>query len=474
MDKWLMNNTSAKVIALLIGVLLFIVVHKDDPTSVSVPPLMETRWIDNVQVRTVGLDTKQQVIQSITPDSVRIQVRGKRTTIAAALPENYKVILDLTGYGPGTHVVQLQHDFPPGIELQAMEPSSVKVELEDVQTKEFEIQVRTQGAAAQGYKPGTPIVSPSNRVHVTLPASRMTEVAAVSAAVNIEGANESVIAKRVKLTAYNDRGQEIEDAVITPSVVEIEVPITKPFKTVPLQLDLVGQLPDGLAVSSLMPSVNQITLYGPQEALNKVEFFDGVQVNLKQIDQAGQYKLDVTLTPPPNIEKIEPSEITVDVIVSAVKQKVITGVPITLTGENDRLETAIVEPATRKLDVAVVGAPNLIDEMTASDIQLIANVNDLPAGTHTINVQVNLPRFVRRAEQTPLTVTVEIRDKGEPVTTDPAPEGGGESDNGTHGATEGNRPDTDTTEPNGSNHEEDQTPEEETSTDPGEDTLTQE
>ncbi|WP_019419001.1 CdaR family protein [Paenibacillus sp. OSY-SE] len=433
MDKWLMNNNAAKVIALVLGILLFAVVHKDDSTAVTTPPLMESRWIDSVQVRTIGLDTQQQVIKSMKPETVRIQVRGKRTTIAAALPEDYKVTLDLTGYGTGRHVVPLHHEFPQGIELVSMLPSSVTVDLEDVQTKEFEVRVKTEGIAAAGYKAGTPIVSPSNRVHVTLPASRMAEVKSVTAMVNIGKANESVMLKRVKLTAYNSKGQEIQDAVMTPSVVEVEIPITKPFKSVPLQVNLTGQLPDGLAVSTLTPDVNQITLYGPQEALDQFEFFDGVQVDLRQIKAEGVYKLNVRLTPPSNIEKIEPSEITVDLQISSVKQRVISGVPIILTGENDRLETTVAEPATRKMDVTVVGAPSLVDELKAGDIQLIANVNDLPPGKHTVNLQVNLPRFVRRADNIPLTVTIIIQDHSTPVTTEPdtkpTPPAGGDAGN---------------------------------------------
>ncbi|KJB86308.1 hypothetical protein AZ66_19550 [Paenibacillus sp. E194] len=421
MDKWLMNNNAAKIIALVLGVLLFAVVHKDDTTPTSPQPLMESRWIDDVQVRIVGLDTKQQVIKSIRPDKVRIQVRGKRTAIASALPEDYKVTLDLTGYGKGKHVVQLRHELPTGIDLISMEPSSATIELEDVQTKEYEVQVQTEGTPAKGYKAGTPIVRPSNRVHVTLPASRMAEVKSIVGTVSIDKANESVITKRVKLTAFNARGNEVEGAVLTPSFVEVEVPITKPFKTVPLQVNLTGQLVEGLAVSALSPDVNQVTLYGPQEALDKIEYLDNVQVDLRQFEAAGTYKLKVQLTQPANIEKIEPSEITVELQISGVKQRTISDVPITLTGDNDRLETTIAEPASRKMDVIVVGAPNLIDALKVSDIQLIANVNDLPPGEHTVNLQVNLPRFVRRVDSTPLTIKVVIKDTEAPVTTLPDP-----------------------------------------------------
>lgn len=420
MDKWLMNNNTAKIIALVLGVLLFAAVHKDDPTTTSPQPLIESRWINDVPILVTGLDTNQQVIKPMRLDKVRIQVRGKRTAIASALPEDYKVTLDLTGYGTGRHVVQLRHELPQGIDLVSMQPSSTTIELEDVQTKEYEVQVRTEGTPAKGYKVGTSIVRPSNRVHVKLPASRMAEVKSIVGTVSVDKTNESVISKQVKLTAYDARNNEVKGAVLTPSFVEVEVPITKPFKTVSLQVNPKVQLVEGLAVSSLTPDVNQVTLYGPQEALDSIDFYN-IRVDLRQFQAVGTYTLKAQLTPPLNIEKIEPSEVTVELKISEVKKRTIPGVPITLTGDNDRLVTTITKPVSREMDVIVVGAPNVINGLKVSDIQLIANVNDLPPGEHTVDLQVNLPRFVRCVDQAPLTLKVVIKDTEAPVTPLPDP-----------------------------------------------------
>lgn len=420
MNKWLMNNNVVKIVALVLGVLLFVIVHKDDlATTTSPPSLIESRWIDNVQVRVIGLDTKQHAIKSMKPYRVRIQIRGKRTAITSTLPENYKAILDLTGYDKGKQIVQLNHQLLPGIDFISMQPSRVVVELEDVQTKEFEVQIRTKGTPANGYNIGTPIVKPAGRVDVTLPASRMAKVKSVMGIVNIDKVNEAVIKKQVKLNAYNaEDNKAIEKAILTPSSVEVEIPIIKPFKVVPLQVNLRGQLAEGLAVSSFIPDVNQVTLYGPHEALNSIEHFN-VGIELHQLYTAGMHKLKVPLTPPANIEKIEPSEIMFNLQISGLKQRTLINVPISLTGGSDHFAATITEPTTRKIDVIVTGAPDLIDKLKTDDIQLIANVNDLSPGEHTVNLQVHLPRFVQRVSQTPLTVKVDIKDKEAPVTTSP-------------------------------------------------------
>ncbi|MGZ9586662.1 CdaR family protein [Paenibacillus marinisediminis] len=421
MDKWLLNNTSTKIIALVLGVLLFIVVHKEDASTVATQPTMVTKWINSVAVQTVGLDPETMHIRSMSSETIRIQVRGKKATLETTQPADYKVVLDLTGYGEGRHVIPLKFEVPDNIEMIQMSPSMVTVELESVQTQQFEVQAKTEGTPEVGYTAGTPIIRPTNRVHVTLPTTRMNEVKSVSAVVKIDKANTSVIQKQAKLTAYDAAGREMKDAVITPSVVEVEIPITKPFKSVPLQINQRGSLPAGLSVASIEPSVNTVTLYGATKELEKIDIYDSVQVNTSDFTAAGEYTVNVKLTPPPNIEKIEPSEIAVKVTIAADVQRVIKDVPITLTGESDRLITSITEPASRKYDVTVIGAPNVVENLTAKDVQLIANVNDLPPGTHQVALQVNLPRFVKLVDPAGYQVVIFIQEKEQPAVTPPEP-----------------------------------------------------
>lgn len=411
MDKWLLNNTSTKIIAVLLGVLLFIVVHKDDARTVATEPLVSTQWLNAVSIQPIGLDQDSFVIDSMSVDKVRIQVSGKKATIASAQPEKYKVILDLTGYTAGRHVIPLKYELPSGIELKSMQPSSVTVVLEELQTQQYDILIKTEGVPEEGYTAGTPIIRPSNKVHITLPESRMAELQSVVGIVNVSESNESVIQKQVMLAAYDTTGQEMKDAVITPSVVEAEVPITKPFKTVPLQLSLGGGLREGLSVASMEPSVNVVTLYGPNSALNNFDFIDGIEVNVAHLTTPGTYNINVELTSPANIEKMEPSSINVKVILESSIEQIIQDVPITLTGQNDRLITTIAEPASQQLDVTVVGAPSVVKNMTAQDIQIIANVNNLPVGDHQIRLQVNLPRFVSLFDSAIYNANILIREK---------------------------------------------------------------
>ena len=80
MDKWLSHPTALKIISLVIGILMWAVVHFDSERSPNtVATLTETKEIDAVQVKAVGMDEKNYALRSVdlrgrTFDSTRISI----------------------------------------------------------------------------------------------------------------------------------------------------------------------------------------------------------------------------------------------------------------------------------------------------------------------------------------------------------------------------------------------------------------
>src|SRR5690606_35056688 len=148
---------------------------------------------------------------------------------------------------------------------------------EEIQNKEVPVQVEVTGNPADGYIAGTPIMNPIRAI-VSVPSSRSDQIVAVKAIVDITDVNEAV-QESGKLVAINQQGEE-EEAVITPAVVEVEIPITSPFKTIPLQLTLVNQPADGFSVDSFKQNITEVTVYGPDAILDELEFYNQIEVDL--------------------------------------------------------------------------------------------------------------------------------------------------------------------------------------------------
>lgn len=409
MDKWLSHPTAIKIISLMIGILMWAVVHFDSEKSPNtVANLTESREIDAVQVKPIGMDDKNFALRLLDPGEVHLTVSGTRSDFLLAEKNNdYQVTVDLSQATEGRKVLPLKVNLPRGLELIEVRPSNVTVVLERLLTKEYDVTIHTEGKPGKGYKTGEPVVKP-NRVHVTLPKDQMDLVASVGGTISVEGEEETVADKKMKLSAYDQDGNELTDAVITPSVVEVEVPITKPFKKLPLQVGFTGQLPEGLAIASFKQSVDQITVYGPQDVLNKYEYYDGITIDLSKLKQSGTMELDVV--PNDDIASVDPVKVTFEYTIVPAEARVIAGLPVTLIGLSDGLKAHIAVPSTGTVDAIVRGAPDTIAALGAKDVQLIADLSGLGPGSHVVPIEMHLPRFVDQAPNAPLSITVDITD----------------------------------------------------------------
>src|SRR5690606_36730798 len=111
-------------------------------------------------------------------------------------------------------------------------PRTASGVLEEIVCKEVPVVIELIGNPAPGLVAGDPMIDPG-RVLVTLPENELNRVVAVKATLDITGASREVIMER-KVVAVDANGEVVPDALMSPSAVRVEVPITSPFITVPL------------------------------------------------------------------------------------------------------------------------------------------------------------------------------------------------------------------------------------------------
>lgn len=426
MDKWLSRPVVVRILSLALGILLWTIVHFDpDSTPNTVASGEETRTFSDVKVQVKGLDEQNYVLKSIEPAKVKLIVRGTPSDLLAAkMGDGYLVQADLSNVKAGTHTITLRTDLPRSIQTLRIEPATVTVVVEELQTKEFEVQVTPTGTPKEGYKAGAPILRPTNRVHVTLPAGEMDRVDHVGAAISIDGADKTLKDKSVKLVAYDGSNKPIEEAAIDPAVLEVEVPITNPFKQVPIQLKLIGQLPAGLSIAGVSPSVEQATIYGPQAELDKIDFVEA-DLDMTKLTKSG--KVEIALKKEGQITEISPATIAVDVQVVLTQTRTIQGLPVTVSGLGSGLEMKVTDPQSGQVDITFKGAPAVLDKLQPGDVSVEADVTGRGPGVYSIPLNVNSPRFVDQSGGR-TTITVEIFGPPTEPTPTPTPGGGGTPD----------------------------------------------
>lgn len=408
MDKWLHHPTAVKLVALALGIIMWAVVHYEPPDSrtTDTSSLTETKKIESVKVQAYGLDERNYKLVSLEPQTVTVTVRGTRSDFLLANTEDYKVLVDLREVVPGRNTMPLQAELPRGVTLVAngISPGTLEVQVEQLLTKEFEVGVTVEGTPAEGFKSGTPIVKPSNRVHVTLPENEMGTVERVGGVISVEGEKATLKDKSVKLVVYDKAGNAIENALIEPAILEVEVPITHPFKTVPLQIRLSGKMPTGLSILTFKPDVEQVTVYGPQADLDKLEFLE-TTVELDSLQNSGKVPVVLKATAP--IIEITPKQfdISVEVVLSGTRN--LEGLAIEFNDLGEGLSVQPTAPSTGRADITIQGAPSNLDRLQPGDVDVIADLAGKGPGTYTVPLIVNLPRFVEQAGGTS-SITLEI------------------------------------------------------------------
>lgn len=461
MDRWLSHPTALKIISIILGLLLWAVVHIDPDTSPeAVTSSFDIKTIEAARIITDGLDEEKFTLSAMEPTVVRIVVQGQISDLLkASSVDDYEVKVDLNDAKPGIQELPLILDLPKGIQLVEMSPRTVTVQLEEILTKPFELQVVTEGKPADGYIAGTPaVVSETNGVEVTLPKEDMSRVGLVSAEVNVEGADETVVNKKAKVIVYDTEGIEMTNAVVTPETVHVEVKVTPPFKTVPLQVRYTGSLPDGLSIVSIKKAIDQVTVYGEQKSLDEVQVYDGAVLDLSKVKQSGS--IQVKTQPVEGIKLIEPAEVTLDVVVAPTATRTLKDTGVMINGVTAGLTALIRSPEDGKIDLTISGAESVLSALRPDEINVIADVEGLGPGVHIVPLQVDVPAFVQTVignGQT-LTVSIEILDSaaaeaeqeaaeevgGTP--SEPPPAGSSDSGDGINGdnASDGTTTDTST------------------------------
>lgn len=397
MDKWLSHPNSLKIISIVLALLLWAVVHIDpDSTPQTITSSIDTKTIEAAKIIVEGLDEDKFALTAMEPTVVRIDVQGKLTDLLAASSiDDYKVTVDVSEAKAGIQELPLTIKLPKGIQLVSMSPRTVTVQLEEIVTKSFQLQAVAEGKPAEGYVAGEPgvIVFDDNGIAVTLPKDDMERVGAVAASVNIDGADKTVSDKKAKVVVYDKDGLEMTNAVVEPATVTIEVKVTPPFRTLPVQVRLTGDLPEGISIESIKPEIEEVTVYGEQASIDALQIYDGITLDLSKVKNSGTFKLKPQLID--GIKAVDPEEIAVSVYVDPTSTRTFSGLKVNVEGLGEGLTAFIRSPQSGNYDLTVSGAGTILSKLQASQINIAANVEGLGPGMHTVPLNVSLPAYVQ-------------------------------------------------------------------------------
>ena len=384
-ERFLGKKQTLIVISLLLALGVFFII--DGESNVLVDQYAEILYNQPV---TATYNEESYVVEGL-PETVDITLVGqKRHIFLAKQSPSGGVSVDLTGLKPGQHKVTLKYTQQLKSLDYRLDPSTVTVTIYDkvsaTKTLTYDILHRDNLDSKLNIES---VELDRSEVIVKGAEYKLDTVATVKALVDVDNFASAeageVTLQDVPLVAYDTDGKVV-DVEIVPKTVTAKVVITSPQKEVPINIVPKGELAFGKAIQSLSSSVNNVTIYGSEEALASIDSLP-VEIDVTGLSENKDYT--VTLKRPNGVTSIDVKTITVKVAVDDSTTREFQDISIATENlDTSRYRVQAVSEADSKVTVVVSGSKSIIDSIDSSIIKAYVDLDGLGPGEHEVEVKV--------------------------------------------------------------------------------------
>ena len=317
-DRLLQNNTAVKILSIILAFILWLYIAGD---TTGAPGFDLTRdFIRGVTVETYNLAGNLEIADMV--EEVDVAVQGPSERLVGLTPDDLEIYVDLGELRGGEHQVKVRGNAPYGVEIENIYPSQIQVTIDEIITRQMEVTPQLEGEPVEGYVISDVQVEPESILLEG--ASRiLVNVEELWAVVNISELEEDSDLT-VPLKPVDDTGEEITGIEITPSEVEVFVSVDYlekevPFeKEVPVEVNIEGELPEGLEIKSIEVEPERVVLLGDEELLDEVNKVKTAVLDLSDKEETFSQEIELEVLQGTSLE-IEPRA-SVMVVIGPVEE----------------------------------------------------------------------------------------------------------------------------------------------------------
>lgn len=384
LDKTLFSTRYPKIVSLILAVILYLIANYNSQSSLYTTTLNSSRDLTNVAV-TAKYNSDTFELSGL-PESADVTIVGGANAVTAAAATNGVVVADLEGLTEGSHQVNLEGEgFGDNVSLR-ISPSNVIVTLKKKTTQQFDLSYDyiNRDKMESIYSVGTPTFS-STKVNVRASKDTLSTISFVKALIDVSN-QASDFEQDALLVAYDAEGQPV-NADIFPKAVHVSVPVTSPNKTVPVEVEVSGSVPDGQAIASIAMDQQTVTIYGPESVLGQIDKVV-VTLNASTITKDSTIMRPITL--PTGVNSSNINQVTMTVALGEASTKQIDNVPIYYKNNVNNYKASSPDNKTTT-SVIVTGTEDNIGSITADDIKVYVDMKDAVPGLQDFPLEVDQP-----------------------------------------------------------------------------------
>lgn len=272
------NNRMLKLIALAIAIVLWLYVGTQQD------PLAQHTYEVQLEMENLPVDKTA----SLSEETVKVRVMGRQDRLNALSGSDFKASVDLSDVEEGEHALPVQVTLPNEVYFARTNPSMVNVQVDALQGSEMSVDINTTGTLPGGVTLEDMSVEPQKVFVTSDDAALLAEVDSVGVSVDLASIYDDS-KQNVDVQFYDIVGNPINDERLQalPAQVSLSIKTSQSDteKTVPIQANLVGQLPQGVQIESVSIQPETATVSGAPEELAAIDSVRTAAIDLSQISQ---------------------------------------------------------------------------------------------------------------------------------------------------------------------------------------------
>nr|MBA3534359.1 hypothetical protein [Ardenticatenales bacterium] len=282
------NALSSSLLALILAILVWVVATNNELSRVTYPSTQPER----------GLPIE---LLNIPPGLVVVEGENQRALAEILVPNEREADLapsdlvarvDLSGYGPGTHQLEViveRQPFAPPFRLLGWKPDRVVVQLDEIVTRTLEIEVVIQDneTVPATYRVLTPTLDIPTMT-VAGPKAVVAQIAQVAARVSVENARSTILMEVKPILMGSDGPLDASSLQMVPERVNVTVPVEQRqgFRELIVRALIQGTPAQGYWVSSVNVEPKLVTVKGQPSVVNELDgIVDTAPVNVEGLEE---------------------------------------------------------------------------------------------------------------------------------------------------------------------------------------------
>ena len=403
--KNLFNNWKLKLLSVALAILAWVIILGFlDPTS--------TRTIPNVPITITNDDIFSEAGKSYTVDGrlyTSVKVTGPNSIVRNLTAGDFTATADLA------QMYDVTGQVPISLTCTARGASSItyslvtaslKIKIEDVLTKRFEVQIDTSGDLADGYLIGSVKANPAY-ITVQAPESVIERIAEARVSIELKDLTDNTVFTCTPVF-YSTVGAELDlstarETVVSHDEVQVEVEILT-MKTVPVVINVGGkdEVAQGYRYTGAQQSVSAVNVSGLRSRLAVLTSVTIPETDLSVAGASRDLTIEIALSQylPEGIELVDGEETVLTVVlqVAPLTLKTFEVNNIKLVGQKTNLEYTFLNAPLR---IQLRALEEDFKGITEEDIAAALDVNGYGPGEYSLPVQVEVDETVFEVVGTP-------------------------------------------------------------------------